>query len=96
MSAKVSILGYCHGIWTLKVYLLLNYQHLNKGCPYTIVEDFRGGKQLMLYNAYVLQLHSVKDRSSEIFALGTHRLYRFSWQNTNFNLLVKVGTALHS
>ena len=90
------IFWYCYGIWTLKVYLLLNYQHLNKGCPYTIVEDFRGGKQLMLYNAYVLQLHSVKYRSSEIFPSGTHRLYRFSWQNTYFYLLVKVRTELHS
>ena len=39
----------CYGIWTLNVCLVLKYQILNKGCPYTIVEGFRGDKHLMHY-----------------------------------------------
>ena len=55
--------------------MVLKYQNLNKGCPCSIVEGYRGGKLLMHYKAYVLQLHSVKDLCS----VGAQRCCRFSW-----------------
>ena len=68
--------GYCYGIWTLNVCLVLKYQILNKGCPYTIVEGFRGDKHLMRYKPNVLHLHIVKELCSE-FPVTAQRSCRF-------------------
>ena len=72
----MSMFWYCYGYCTLKVFLLLKYQILNKGCTITIAEGFRGDKQLMHYKPNVLQLHSVKELCSE-FPVRGQRSCRF-------------------